>query len=94
MAKYRFTAEDAHKLLHNPVLAYKVVLGYDLPPHEVIRVEDAWTTKNVIDDSGRDTGKSFNFVAIAVLKCILIADRVTGIISHTFGGGSSCSPTT
>ena len=87
MGKFKFTKEDAYELLHNPVLAHKVILNYDFPPHEIIRVEDSWTAKYVMDDSGRDTGKSFNFMAINVLKCILIPNRVCGIISHTFGGG-------
>ncbi len=87
MAKLQFTTQDAYELLHDPVLAFKVCLEYDLPPHEIIRVKDSWITKNVIDDSGRDTGKSFNYIGILVLKCMLIADRVGGVISHTFGGG-------
>ena len=87
MPKFKFTKEDAYELLHDPVLAHKVILDYDLPPHEIIRVRDSWTAKNVMDDSGRDTGKSFNFMGINVLKCILIPNRVCGLISHTFGGG-------
>ena len=87
MSKFKFAPEDAYELLHNPVLAVKVILGYDLPPHEIIRTEDSWTAKYIMDDSGRDTGKSFNYVGINVLKCLLIPDRVCGVISHTFGGG-------
>jgi len=87
MGKFKFTKEDAYELLHDPVLAVKVILNYDLPPHEIIRMRDSWTAKYVMDDSGRDTGKSFNYMDINVLKCILIPDRVCGLISHTFGGG-------
>jgi len=87
MAKFKFTRGDAYELLHDPILAHKVILGYDLPPHEIIRIKDSWTAKYSMDDSGRDTGKSLNYMSINVLKCILIPDRFCGIISHTFGGG-------
>ena len=87
MGKFKFSQKDAYELLHSPVLAFKVILDYDLPPHEVIRVEDSWTAKYIMDDSGRDSGKSFNYMGINILKCILISDRICGIVSHTFGGG-------
>lgn len=73
--------------LHDPVLGAKVLLGYELPPNQKLRLRGMWNHKFMIDSSGYGTGKSLNIAIAAGLRCMLMRDRVAGIISKTFGQG-------
>ena len=79
-------------LIHNPVLAVRVILGddaiLDMPPHEQIRFKIAWVSKFTLDSSGFSTAKTFTIAALAALRIVLLDnDRTQGVVSKTFGQG-------
>lgn len=79
-------------LVHNPILALKVILGdkalRDMPPHERIRFKIAWVSAFTLDTSGFSTAKTFSIAALSALRLILLdGGRVQGIASKTFGQG-------
>jgi len=89
--KYRLdnklTAMMVEDMLFDPILAGKVIFDMDLPPHEELRVMWMWNTYYTNDDSGFSTGKSWTFAYVSALRSILMAGRVSGIISKTFSQG-------
>lgn len=93
--KNDFSPEDIHRMRLDPILAAKVILDMDFPPHERIRITGRkmadgtrqgglWRTKWFMDYSGRDTAKSHNNAVVAVLKSCLFPNRMTIILSHKF----------
>ncbi|MBU0706944.1 hypothetical protein KKG41_01075 [Patescibacteria group bacterium] len=95
MAKDNFLPEDIRTLQLNPLLAAKVILNLDFPPHERIRINGRklvdgtqqgglWWSKWFLDHSGRDTAKTHNNAVVAALRCCLFPNRTTIILSHKF----------
>jgi len=80
----KLTATMIDDFIHDPVLAAKVIIGWDLPPHQQIRLMDMWTTHLTIDDSGFSSGKTATFAIAIALRSILFSERKTGIVSGTF----------
>ncbi len=79
-------------LVHNPVLAIKIILGDDaimaMPPHERIRFKIAWLSAFTLDSSGFSTAKTFSIAALSALRLVLLdPGRVQGVVSKTFGQG-------
>src|SRR5574338_756429 len=83
----KITAMMVEDMLFDPILAAKVLLGVQLPPHEELRILKMWSTYYTQDDSGFSTGKSWTFALVAALRSILMPGRVSGIISKTFAQG-------
>jgi len=83
----RVTCAMVEDLLFDPVMAAKVLLGIQIPPHQELRILQAWTTHWTLDDSGFSTGKSFTYAVLSALRSILIAGRIGGILSGTFRQG-------
>lgn len=83
----RLTAMMVEDMLFDPILACKVILDIDLPPHEELRVLGMWGTHFTMDDSGFSTGKSFTHALIISLRSILIPGRISGVLSGTFRQG-------
>ncbi len=83
------TAMMVDDMLFNPILAAKVLLGIELPPHQELRVMTMWTKMYTIDDSGFSTGKTHNFALVAALRSILLRNRISGMISKTFAQGKN-----
>jgi hypothetical protein len=80
----RLTAMMIEDFIHDPILATKVILDWDLPPHQKIRLLEMWTTHLTIDDSGFSTGKTATFSIVIALRSILFSGRISGIVSGTF----------
>jgi hypothetical protein len=83
----RVTAMMVEDMIFDPILATKVILGIDVPPHEELRILEMWTNQFTLDDSGFSTGKSFTLAAVAALRSILFPGRISGILSGTFRQG-------
>lgn len=83
----RVTAMMVDDMRFNPILASKVLIGIDIPPHQEIRLMMMWTTYYTCDDSGFSTGKTFTNALVAALRSMLFPDRVSGILSKTFAQG-------
>ena len=81
------TAMMVEDMLFNPILAAKVFLSLKIPPHEELRILTMWTTHTTLDDSGFSTGKSITYAIVAALRSILLANRISGILSGTFRQG-------
>jgi hypothetical protein len=80
----KLTATMVHDFIHDPILAAKIILGWDIPPHQQIRMMEMWTKSLTIDDSGFSTGKTATLAAIIALRSILFTERYSGIVSGTF----------
>lgn len=73
--------------LHDPVLAVMVIFGGELPPNQQLRLFGMWKYPFMIDSSGFGTGKTRCTALVAALRCLLMVDRVVGIISLTLRQG-------
>ena len=83
----KLTAMMIDDMLFDPILAHKVLLGIEVPPHQELRIMMMWTHSFTVDDSGFSTGKSFTSASISALRSMLMRDRVSGILSKTFAQG-------
>jgi hypothetical protein len=83
----RVTAMMIEDMMFNPILAAKVIMGIELPPHQELRVMTMWTKSFTIDDSGFSTGKTFNLSLVAALRSVMFRDRISGMISKTYAQG-------
>lgn len=83
----RVTAMMVEDMLFNPILAARVLLDVNLPPHQELRVLMMWGTHFTLDDSGFSTGKSFTYAVVSALRALLLAGRIGGILSGTFRQG-------
>ena len=95
MSKTNFSPEDIKQMRLDPILAAKVILDMDFPPHERIRIngrklEDGtrqgglWWSKWFLDHSGRDTAKTHNNALTTALRCCLFPNRKAIILSHKY----------
>ncbi len=73
--------------IHDPVLAVRCIFGFELPPHQQIRLWSAWTHTYSFDSSGFGTGKTFTIALLAALRMMLFEDCIEGIIGKTYVGG-------
>jgi len=89
--KYKYdnlvTATMIEDMLFDPVLAAKVLLDVDIPPHQELRLLTMWTNHFSMDDSGFSTGKSFTAAVCMALRSMLIPNRISGVLSGTFRQG-------
>lgn len=83
----RMTAMMVEDFIHDPILAAKVILGLDIPPHQQLRILQMWTTHYMQDDSGFSMGKSTTCAIVIILRSILFPGRISGIVSGTFRQG-------
>jgi hypothetical protein len=83
----KMTAMMVEDMIHDPILAAKVILGMRVPPHQEIRMAVMWCTHYTQDDSGFSTGKSTTLAMICALRSVLFPNRSSGIISGTFRQG-------
>jgi len=81
------TAWMVEDLRRDPVLAAKVILDIELPPHQQARLWAMWTSTFMMDSSGIGTGKTFNVAICAALRSILFEERVGCGLSKTFRQG-------
>lgn len=71
---------------HDPILATQCIFGFQLPPHQQIRLWSMWTHNYCFDSSGFGTGKTFTIALCAALRAMLFEDTVAGLIGKTFEG--------
>jgi hypothetical protein len=83
----KLTSMMVEDMLFDPILAAKVLLDQELPPHEELRVLWMWGTHFTMDDSGFSTGKSYTHALVLALRSILIPGRISGVLSGTFRQG-------
>lgn len=83
----KLTAGMVEDFLHDPILAAKVLLGMDIPPHQELRILLMWFHYFTLDDSGFSTGKSTTIAIVAALRGILMEDHIGCILSGGFRQG-------
>jgi hypothetical protein len=83
----RLTGQILDDCVHDPVLATKLILGYDCPPHMELRLWGMWSSTYFLDHSGGGTGKTLCLAIIALLRALLMRGRTEGIVSKTFRQG-------
>lgn len=77
-------ARMTEDLMFDPILAAELILGYTIPPHQVLRILKLWSAYFVIDDSGFSMGKTTTAAIVCALRSILFPNRKSLIISGTF----------
>lgn len=73
--------------LLDPVLALKVICGYDLDLFQRVALKLLWWFPNCLDSSGLSTGKTVRDFGFAALRSILIPDHRTGVYYPTGDSG-------
>lgn len=81
------TATMIEDMLFDPVLAARVILDIEMPPHQELRLLTMWTNHFTMDDSGFSTGKSHTAAQVISLRSVLLAGRISGVLSGTFRQG-------
>ncbi|HEY1171029.1 MAG TPA: hypothetical protein VGH19_06620 [Verrucomicrobiae bacterium] len=71
-ARLKLTQGMVEDFLCDPVMAAKVLLGYDLDVFQRVRLRYYWWVADVIDESGFSTGKTLVDWIYIQLRCILI----------------------
>lgn len=71
------------RLVCDPVLAAKVLLGYDLDIFQRARLRAYWWTPFLIDSSGYSTGKTIVTWIYCVLRALLIPNQWIGVFYPT-----------
>jgi hypothetical protein len=85
--RLRLTQAMTQDFLCDPVLASKVMLGYDLDAFQRARLRYYWWVPFGIDDSGFSSGKTIVDWIYIALRCLLIPDHVAGVYYPTFQTG-------
>ena len=83
----KLTATMVEDFICDPILAAKVLLNLQVPPHEELRILWMWTHYYTNDDSGFSTGKSFTHAVVSALRSILFPGRTSGVLSKTYAQG-------
>ncbi|MCW8129278.1 MAG: hypothetical protein KIS92_02750 [Planctomycetota bacterium] len=73
--------------IHDPVLAVRVIFGYEIPPHMELRIRAMWNKTYFIDSSGYGTHKTMAIGLVSGLRAILFEGREAGIVAPTFRQG-------
>lgn len=81
------TAMMVDDFIHDPVLATRVILGYEVPPHMELRLRGMWNKTYMIDSSGYGTHKTMAIAIVSALRTILMEGRESGIVAPTFRQG-------
>lgn len=81
------TAAMIEDMLFDPILAARVILDIEMPPHQELRLLLMWTRHFTMDDSGFSTGKSFTAAVVIALRSVLLQGRISGVLSGTFRQG-------
>lgn len=82
-----YTTAQHRALLTDPVMAAKVILGYDLDTFQARRLREYWWVPETIDSSGISTGKTLTNFIYLNLRCILLPDHWALIYFPTFSVG-------
>lgn len=83
----KVTATMVEDMIFDPILAAKVLLDIEIPPHQQLRLLWMWSTFFTIDDSGFSTGKTFTNAIVMSLRSVLMPGRVSGVLAGTFRQG-------
>lgn len=83
----KVTATMVEDMLFDPILAAKVLLDIQIPPHQELRLLHQWCTFLTIDDSGFSTGKTFTNAILMALRSVLIPNHISGVLAGTFRQG-------
>lgn len=86
-APLRITQGMWEDFLCDPVLAARVIMGYQLDAFQAVRLRDYWWTLQVIDSSGTSSGKTIVVWIVYNLRCVLLPERTAGIYYPTFQTG-------
>jgi len=71
----------------DPILAGRVILGLEFPPHQEVRIMGMWSSAFMVDSSGYSTGKTFCMAVCAALRGAIFEDRTAGMLSKTYEQG-------
>lgn len=74
-----FDSTILRKLLSDPVMAAKVLLGWDLDDFQAAALRIDWWVPETIDSSGISTGKTLRVFILVCLRCLLIPDHVAAV---------------
>lgn len=87
--RLRVTQTMVEDFLCDPVLACKVILGFDLDVFQRVRLRLFWWVPNVIDSSGYSSGKTITDWAYVQLRCILLPEHEAGVYYPVFETGKN-----
>src|SRR5690349_7210037 len=74
-------------LLTDPVMAAKVLMGWELDDFQAAALRMDWWYPNTIDSSGVSTGKTLRIFILVCLRCMLIPDHVAAVYFQNFQMG-------
>ena len=83
----KFPVSILEKLLVDPVMAAKVIMGIDLDVFQKIRLRLFWGCPTVIDSSGVSTGKTLVQFLYLNLRCMLLPNHIAAIYFPTHATG-------
>lgn len=86
-ARLRVPVRLFKSFLFDPVMAAKVLMGWELDTFQQVRLRIYWWTPFVIDSSGVSSGKTAVQFVYANLRAILIPDQVVGVYLPNFQVG-------
>lgn len=88
-ARHKVTASMLDDFLTDPVLAAKVIMGYDLDAFQRCRLRYNWWVPFVVDSSGYSTGKTIGQFIYACLRAILLPQHDVGVYYPIFETGKN-----
>jgi hypothetical protein len=75
------------QFLIDPVMAAKVLLGWDMDEFQKVRLRACWWIPEVIDSSGVSTGKTFGLFLFAILRALLLPNQQVFVYLPTKNSG-------
>jgi len=75
------------ELMCDPVMAAKVLMGWELDDFQAAALRMDWWFPNTIDSSGVSTGKTLRIFILACLRCMLLPDHVCAVYFQNFQMG-------
>lgn len=84
---YAITQGMFEDLIHDPVMAAKVLLKFDLDVFQRCRLKYYWHVPFVMDSSGFSSAKTASLWIVSNLRCLLIPELVAGVYYQMFTSG-------
>lgn len=85
--RLQITQTMVEDFLFDPVLAARVLLGYDLDVFQRVRLKIYWFVPNVVDSSGYSSGKTICNFIFCNLRALLLPNHVVGVYYPRFEQG-------
>lgn len=85
----RITQQMIADLVWDPVMAAKVLMGFELDVFQKARLRMYWHCPFLMDSSGFSTGKTITDFAYIALRCLLMESHRAGVYYPVFEQGKS-----